>query len=1078
MDYSNIHHITNTSTIQGIATLSDIAVPDTCLNLGIIAQIVEKTKVEHIFILTQNLTEAEALYQDIYTANINQAQTQVLYASYEIKTKECLFNPILHSLRIQGVKNYHKTKKNLWVTTPLAMMEYLNIDQAQNALAIDNQTDEQVILDFLQDNNFESVELVTKYNQYARRGYILDIFSFGFHQPIRIEWDDNKIVSMRYFDIEAQTSDNEVASYNIVSSFRNSELNQNNTILDQFSNSLLIHYYTNAKSIEFDFSNYEIKLEDENPAIEIQSLERFLETLKEKEQRKFEIDMTQLIIEPIQPFRSNFQTFLNFIKDKINQDFEIHLFADDNAQFERLTNLCSHLNKSLFIHKISHEFRHGFILNSSKVIWMMAHEIFRRQKTVNLRTHIKDPSQTEWLKKLQELKIGDYVTHIDHGIGKFTGLEKITVNQSQQESIRLKYQNGDLLYIPISSLYKISKHIPKEGHEPKLSKLGSDTWNNLKNRTKKYLKDIAQDLIQVYAKRMQSKGFAFSKDNELMQLLEANFEFDETVDQFKAIEDVKSDMEKDIPMDRLICGDVGFGKTEIAIRAAFKAVCDSKQVVVLVPTTLLAFQHYQTFKRRMRDLPCTVAYLNRFVSSKNKNQLIQDLAQGKVDIVIATHGIVSDKIKFKDLGLLIIDEEQKFGVAVKEKLKSLKHNIDTLTLTATPIPRTLQFSLLGARDYTLLQTPPVNRLPIYTEVINEDFMRIRDIIRFELSRNGQVFFVHNRVRDIEILAENLRTVLPEANIAVAHAQLKANDLELTILDFIEHKYDVLLSTNIIESGIDIQNCNTIIIHHAHQFGLSDLHQLRGRVGRSDQKAFCYLVVPSFSALPEDARSRLRTLEQNAHLGSGFQISLRDLDIRGAGNLLGAQQSGFIQDMGYDTYLKILNEALTEMKNEEADMSAHQDINYVTDCVIESDLPLYFDTTYIANSNLRIEMYQNLNSAKNEEELAKVIDKIQDIFGKIPKAAQPLIDSFALKLLAKRLGITKVIYKEKQVKLFFPEQDNSQYYQSQAFGQVLEYIQDSTQGFSLVQRENLVYLHHKRIDSINKLIKILEEISSH
>ena len=637
---------------------------------------------------------------------------------------------------------------------------------------------------------------------------------------------------------------------------------------------------------------------------------------------------------------------------------------------------------------------------------------------------------------------GDYVTHIDHGVGRFSGLEKLEVGGHVQEAVRLIYANNDILYVHINSIHKISKYVGKDGTEPRMHRLGSDTWENVKRKTKKKIKDIAEDLIKLYAKRKASNGFAFSPDSYLQMELESSFEFEDTPDQAKTTMDVKIDMEKQIPMDRLGCGDVGFGKTEIAIRAAFKAVADSKQVAVLVPTTLLAFQHYNTFKRRLEGLPCNIEFINRFKSAKEKTAILKRLEAGQVDILIGTHALVGKNVKFKDLGLLVIDEEQKFGVQVKEKLKEFKLNVDTLTLTATPIPRTLQFSLLGARDYSLIQTPPPNRQPVYTELTLLDPEYIKEIITNEVGRGGQVFFVHNKVKDLVQIKEMLQAILPNIDIAIAHGQLEGDVIEKTLIDFIEHKYDVLLSTNIIESGIDISNVNTIIINNAHQFGLSDLHQLRGRVGRSDRKAYCYLLSPPYSTLTNDAKQRLSAMEQNAELGSGFQIAMRDLDLRGAGNLLGGEQSGFISDIGYDTFMKILDEAIMELKEgdyKELYADERVEKTFVRECQIETDYDMYIPDKYITGSQERLNVYTELNQMKMEKELIVYLSQLKDVYGKLPNQIQDICDAIRLKWLATKLGVERIIIKSGKMRCYLVQNQESPFYKSDIFGKMLNYL---------------------------------------
>lgn len=678
-----------------------------------------------------------------------------------------------------------------------------------------------------------------------------------------------------------------------------------------------------------------------------------------------------------------------------------------------------------------------------KLVCFTDHQIFQRYHKYNVRQAFsKNKALT--LKTLRELQPGDFVTHIDHGVGIFSGLQKIDVGGKQQEAVRIQYKDGDLLYVNISSLHKISKYSGKEGTVPKMNKLGSDAWVKLKDKTKRQVKEIAIDLIKLYAKRKSLKGFAFAPDNYMQTELEASFIFEDTPDQAKATEDVKRDMEKDIPMDRLVCGDVGFGKTEIAIRAAFKAVVDGKQAAVLVPTTILAYQHYKTFSERLKDFPVTVDYINRFKTAKEKSATLKSLEEGKVDIIVGTHALLGNKVKFKDLGIMVIDEEQKFGVAAKEKLKELRTTVDSLTLTATPIPRTLQFSLMGARDLSIINTPPPNRQPIQTEVqvFNQD--AIRDMIYFETERGGQVFFIHNRVNDLQEMKTLLQGLCPDLSIAFAHGQMEGDKLEDTILDFIDKKYDVLLCTNIVESGVDIPNVNTIIINNAHQFGLSDLHQLRGRVGRSNKKAFCYLLAPPISTLPSDSRKRLSTLEQYSELGSGFQIAMRDLDIRGAGNLLGGEQSGFIAEIGFEMYQKILDEAVRELKRDEFKDLFKEEISreddYVTDCSIETDLEILIPDSYVQSITERLSLYTRLDHCDTDAELEGFKQELIDRFGPVPPQVEDLFKVVKSRKIALQLGFERLLMKNNSLKCFFVSNPDSPYFQSETFNRILQFIQ--------------------------------------
>ena len=695
----------------------------------------------------------------------------------------------------------------------------------------------------------------------------------------------------------------------------------------------------------------------------------------------------------------------------------------------------------------------GFIDNNLQVVCYTDHQIFQRYHKYRVKQAFSK-NKAITLKMLRELQPGDYITHIDHGVGVYSGLQKIEANGKMQEAVRIQYKDGDLLYVNISSLHKISKYSGKEGSVPRMNKLGSDVWNKLKEKTKKQVKDIATDLIRLYAQRKSQPGFAHSPDNYMQTELEASFIYEDTPDQGKATEDVKRDMEKDSPMDRLVCGDVGFGKTEIAIRAAFKTCLDGKQAAILVPTTILAYQHYKTFGDRLKDFPVTVDFINRFKSSKEKKETLQKLEAGKIDIIIGTHALLGKEVKFKDLGVMIIDEEQKFGVAAKEKLKKLRATVDSLTLTATPIPRTLQFSLMGARDLSIINTPPPNRQPIQTEVMvfNED--AIRDIIYYETERGGQVFFIHNRVNGLAEMKNLIQALCPDISIAYAHGQMEGDELEDTILAFMDRKYDVLVCTNIVESGVDIPNVNTIIVNNAHQFGLSDLHQLRGRVGRSNRKAFCYLLAPPMSTLPEDSRKRLSTLEQYSDLGSGFQIAMRDLDIRGAGNMLGGEQSGFIAEIGFEMYQKILDEAIRELKRSEFKelfkTEIQQQDDFVTDCSIDTDLEILIPDHYVESITERLSLYSRLDNCETEKDLQHFHTEMSDRFGPVPEQVEDLFITVRCRKLAVQLGFEKLFLKNGSLKCFFVNNPDSPYFQGETFKGILQFLQTGTNKGKLKQ----------------------------
>ncbi|HTD94403.1 MAG TPA: transcription-repair coupling factor, partial [Chitinophagaceae bacterium] len=752
-------------------------------------------------------------------------------------------------------------------------------------------------------------------------------------------------------------------------------------------------------------------------------------------------------------FNRQFDLLISDLKAWEDKKFQLYLFAENPKQLERLQTIFDDLKAGIVFNPVSTSIHEGFIDEDVRIVCYTDHQIFQRYHKYKVKqAYNKNKALT--LRTLRELQPGDYVTHIDHGVGVYSGLQKMESNGRLQEAVRILYKNNDLLYVNINSLHKIAKYTGKEGSIPKVNKLGSDTWNKLKEKTKVKVKEIAFDLIKLYAQRKAQTGFMHSPDNYMQTELEASFIYEDTPDQAKATADVKKDMESSSPMDRLVCGDVGFGKTEVAIRAAFKTCVDGKQAAVLVPTTILAFQHFKTFSDRLKDFPVTVDYINRFKSAKEKKETLKKVEEGKIDILIGTHGILGKEVKFKDLGLLVVDEEQKFGVGHKEKIKTLRTSVDCLTLTATPIPRTLQFSLMGARDLSIINTPPPNRQPIQTEVLvyNED--TIRDAIYFETERGGQVFFIYNRISGLAEMASIIQGLCPDLSIGYAHGQLEGHELEEKILAFIERKYDVLVCTNIVESGVDISNVNTIIVNNAHQFGLSDLHQLRGRVGRSNKKAFCYLMAPPMSTLPADSRKRLQTLEQHSELGSGFQIAMRDLDIRGAGNMLGGEQSGFMAEIGFEMYQKILDEAIKELKRTEfkelfKDEIAKQD-DYVQDCTIDTDQEILIPDEYVESITERLSLYQRLDNSESEEELLSMREELIDRFGPIPHQVEDLFTTVRCRRLAVDLGFEKMSLKENTLRCYFINRPDSPYFESGLFKNILDYLQTGTNKGKLKQ----------------------------
>jgi transcription-repair coupling factor (superfamily II helicase) len=785
---------------------------------------------------------------------------------------------------------------------------------------------------------------------------------------------------------------------------------------------------------------------------------------------------------PQPSFNKNFDLLIRQMHQYKASGYETYICSDNPKQFDRLTAIFRELNAKVEFLPVQTAIHEGFVDDDLKIAVLTDHQIFQRYHQYKIKQGFSR-EQALNTRLLRELSPGDFVTHIDHGIGKFAGLQKIEIGGQMQEAVRLIYKNNDILYVSIHSLHKIAKYVGQEGTPPQLSKIGSDAWKQLKNRTKKKIKDIAAELIKLYARRRTAPGHAFPIDGYLQNELEASFIYEDTPDQSKATADVKADMEKDYPMDRLICGDVGFGKTEVAIRAAFKAACDGKQVAVLVPTTILALQHARTFSERLSEFPITVDYINRFRTGKEKKEVLDKLKAGKVDIIIGTHAILSKDVQFRDLGLLIVDEEQKFGVASKEKLRSLKVNVDTLTLTATPIPRTLQFSLMAARDLSVIRTPPPNRQPIQTEVrvFNEDL--IRDAVMTEVNRGGQVFFVHNRVLDLPGIVEALKRICPETDVAMAHGQMDPEHLEQVLVDFIDRKFDVLACTNIIETGLDIPNANTIIINRADMFGLSDLHQLRGRVGRSNQKAYCYLFAPPLSVLTPEARKRLKTIEEFSDLGSGFSVAMRDLDIRGAGNLLGGEQSGFIADIGFETYQKILDEAIQELKETDFKDLFKEELaqrgSYVRDVTIETDVEMLIPDEYVSNIQERLNLYTELNNIRDEDGISAYAKRLEDRFGKTPKQVGSLFDGLRLQWLCKKIGFERLILKGGKLRCYFISDPQSSFFETAQFQLLLAFLQKHgrVMGLSLKQtNKELILVQDELRGGLPAVKRLLEQLT--
>lgn len=961
---------------------------------------------------------------------------------------------------------------------------------------------EKYTLDFLDEvfieYGFSKVDFVYEPGQYAVRGGIVDVFSYSFDHPYRIEFFGDEIDSIRKFDPISQLSVNKMTRAVVVPNIGDRSLHESVEPLFNFIPGDTRIWMADAKRTERHLKEAKERAES--------AFERVSDALKFTPPDALYINSEQLeslltpfhVVEfnggtsfpdrlvidwdmiPQPSFNKNFDLITSNLQANHRQGYHNVIVAGQATQIERLHDIFADRETEVPHHPIPIELSQGFVDKQLRLLVYTDHQLFERYHRFRLKEGFKKSKQALTLKELSALQPGDYVVHIDHGIGQFGGLQKIDVNGKEQEAIRLSYRGGDVLYVNIHSLHRISKYSSKEGSEPKISKLGTGTWAATKAKTKSRVKELAFDLLKLYAKRKSSKGFAFSPDNYMLHELEASFMFEETPDQRAAIHAVKKDMERSTPMDRLICGDVGFGKTEVAIRAAFKAAADGKQVAVLVPTTILSMQHYRSFSRRLRDFPVTVDYINRFKSGKKLTETFKKLKAGQVDILIGTHALVGKRVEFKDLGLLIIDEEQKFGVAVKDKLKTIRADVDTLTLTATPIPRTLQFSLMGARDLSTIATPPPNRQPVETALspFNEEV--IRDAVSYEISRGGQVYFVNNRVKNIQEVAGMISRLVPDARIGIGHGKMTGQQLEDVMARFIDGAFDVLIATTIIESGIDISNANTMIINDAHQFGLSDLHQLRGRVGRSNKKAFCYLLSPPLSLLPDESRKRLQAIEQFSDLGSGIQIAMRDLDIRGAGDLLGGEQSGFISELGFDMYQKILSEAIQELKQEsfaelfeEENKASHR---FVSEAAIETDFQLMIPDHYVSDIPERISLYRELDNLDKASDLEEFKERLEDRFGPLPQETEDLIETIRLRWLAEYLGMEKIMLKGGKMIAAFIADENSPFFQSSTFSRILNYLKVHARDTKMYQRNNALRMSIENINSPLASLRVLEDIA--
>ncbi|WP_310558480.1 transcription-repair coupling factor [Flavobacterium sp.] len=979
-------------------------------------------------------------------------------------------------LRAEVLNRINSRKKPaIIVTYPEALFEKVvtrkELDKNTLKVSIGDKISIDFINEVLFEYEFKRVDFITEPGEFSVRGGIVDVFSFSNDNPYRIEFFGNEVDTIRSFDVETQLSIEKKKKITIIPNVENKFFQENRESFLEYINNQTVIFIQNAdllfSKLDKLFGKANEIFDNLNATVKHVAPEQLFLNQKEFIKKSLDFSIVELSSKPIyktktsfefyikpQPsFNKQFDLLLNNLNDNHFNGYKNYLFCSNENQAKRFHDIFETLDEanSENIRKqyntIVLPLYQGFIDEENQIACYTDHQIFERYHKFSIKSNVSK-KQNITLKELTTLTVGDYVTHIDHGIGRFGGLQKIQVEGKTQEAIKLVYADNDIVYVSIHSLYKISKYTGKDGTPPKIYKLGSNAWKILKQKTKARVKHIAFNLIQLYAKRKLEKGFRFAPDSYLQNELESSFIYEDTPDQTKSTAEVKADMESDRPMDRLVCGDVGFGKTEVAIRAAFKAVDNSKQVAILVPTTILAYQHYRTFTERLKDMPVSVGYLNRFRTAKQKAETLQQLAEGKLDIVIGTHQLVNKNVVFKDLGLLIVDEEQKFGVNVKDKLKTIAANVDTLTLTATPIPRTLQFSLMAARDLSVITTPPPNRYPIETNVVGFSEELIRDAISYEIQRNGQVFFINNRIENIKEVAGMIQRLVPDARVGIGHGQMEGSKLEELMLAFMNGEFDVLVATTIIESGLDVPNANTIFINNANNFGLSDLHQMRGRVGRSNKKAFCYFICPPYSAMTDDARKRIQALEQFSELGSGFNIAMKDLEIRGAGDLLGGEQSGFINEIGFDTYQKIMNEAIDELKeNEFKDLYENEDSEvekeYVKDLQIDTDFELLFSDEYINNVTERLSLYNELGNMTNEEELVVFQNKLIDRFGPMPPRALALMNSIRIKWIATKVGIEKLVMKKGKMIGYFVADQNSDFYTSKRFQQMLQFVQKNS-----------------------------------
>ena len=1062
-------------------------------------------KQQHLVVLPEK-EEAAYFYNDLEVllgdSSMDHNKKRVLFypTTYKRPYEPEKLDKAYELSRTEVLKRFmNDERKTIVVTYPEALSEKVITKTWLNKNMMKLRQGEDVSLDFLTDLliefDFEMVDFVAEPGQFALRGGIVDVFSYSNDHPYRIEFFGDRVESIRTFDPVNQLSLQKLNRITLLPNVQNRQLKEERISFLDYVPAKTFCWLTDVELIHNHLvSEYEKALNtfgkiDNEQMLPPEQLfidgRHFTEKIAGLRTLEFApssfFDRAEIVLfhqSPQPAFNKKFDLLSENLQQKTAEGFQPFILSDNTKQTERLHAIFEDMSETtapVQFSPVEISLTTGFIDHDLKILCYTDHQLFERYHKFHLREGFGRKEALS-IKELYNLSPGDFVTHIDHGVGRFDGLQVIENNGKKQEAVRLIYKNGDLLYVNIHSLHRITKYVGKEGTPPQLHRLGSGAWNRLKNKTKSKVKDIARDLIKLYAQRKAVQGYAFDPDSYMQNELEASFIYEDTPDQLKATRDVKQDMEQEHPMDRLICGDVGFGKTEIAIRAAFKAVADSKQVAVLVPTTILALQHFKTFSERLKNFPATIDYLNRFKSAKQQKETLQRLKEGQIDILIGTHRILSKDVEFKNLGLFIIDEEQKFGVSAKEKIRQMKVHVDTLTLTATPIPRTLQFSLMGARDLSIINTAPPNRYPVQTELRSFNPNTIREAIRYEISRGGQVFFLHNRVQNIVHVHDMLKKFIPDARIAIAHGQMEGRKLEKVMLDFVEGLYDVLLATTIIESGLDIPNANTIIINDAQNYGLSDLHQLRGRVGRSNKKAFCYLLTPPLASLPQDARKRLKAITEYADLGSGFNIAMRDLDIRGAGNILGAEQSGFISEIGIEMYQKILDEALMELKETEfqelfAKEKEQQD--FVRECQLETDLEIFIPAGYVANAIERLNLYKELDSIKTEEALLAFRQRLKDRFGPLPEATEDLLDALRLRWQAQHLGFEKLILKFNKMVGVFTGDSNADYFSSETFGKILEAIKNNPRCCEIKEKKEKLTLVFEKTENVNQALNKLE-----